>query len=295
MRHFYILRNALIASAVLLGSGSFFSSCSKQKTEAAAWLRVDSMQFVTNPATQGTDRQDLRDLWVYVNDNLQGAYQVPFKVPIIAEGNAPVILAPGILLNGFSSNRPVYTALKPFYGSMNFVKNDTIYFNPVFMYDTLTKFAYLENFEAGSISIYKTVFSTGEFTSVSGGNMAYEGNTCGMLSLISGSESAYAEAATIDSYQLPKDGRGIFLEMHYKCNTDFIVKIRGVASDGTTDDIDVGGVYSSKDVWKKIYFTLTPHVLKYSLGNKFHLMYRINRSAEGGEQRLYVDNIKILY
>ncbi|MGQ3012562.1 MAG: hypothetical protein ACT6QS_02545 [Flavobacteriales bacterium] len=295
MRHFYLFRNTLIVSALIFAGSSFLPSCAKQKTENAAWLRVDSIHFTTTEATQGTARQDLRDLWVYINENLQGTYQVPFKVPVIMDGTHNVILAPGILLNGMTGSRPLYTAVKPYYGSMTFVPGDTLVYNPSFEYDTTVTFAYLENFEQGSLSMYKTVYSTGDFTSVSGGNDPYEGNNCGLLSLNSGDASAYAEAATIDPYIFPKDGRGIFVEMHYKCNTDFIVKIRGVATDGSTYDFDIGGVYSSENKWKKIYFTLTPRVVEFSLGNKFHLMYRINRNTDVGDQRLYVDNIKILY
>lgn len=271
-------------------------SCKKMEAEQVAWVRIDSIGFKATPANNlGTIKQDFSDVWFYVNDNLQGTYELPAKFPVIMNGNASVIIMPGFRMNGFSTQRPIYTVVEPFKDVWNFKIGDTIHFNPVLRYDTLRSTPYLESFELGSMSLTKTLYSSSDISLVNSASLAFEGVGCGYLSLSTSDPNSYAEILTIDSYILPKNGVPVYFEMHYKCNTPFIIRLRGITSDGYPYDFDIGGLNSSKNQWKKVYYALTPEILKFTQGNKFHLMIRVPRDLDNPMQELYLDNLKLIY
>lgn len=266
------------------------------ETEPVAWVRIDSIGFKATPANNlGTVKQDFRDVWFYVNDNLQGAYELPAKFPIIQNGSSQIIIMPGVLMNGFSNQRPIYTVVEPFRTTTTFTIGDTTYFNPVLRYDTLRTAPYIENFELGSLSLTKTPYSISDISLVNSPSIAFEGNSCGYVSNSSSDSNSYAEVITIDSYILPKTGTPVYFEMHYKSNTAFIVRLRGVTSDGLHSDFDIGGLNATNGKWKKVYYALTPEIVPFTQGNKFHILLRVPRLMDIPSQDLYIDNLKMIY
>ena len=273
----------------------FGMSCKKMESEPVSWMRIDSVQFVPTPANNlGTGKHDFKDIWVYLNDNLQGTYELPAKFPIIHEGVSDFVFIPGISMNGFSGQRPIYTVVEPLRLQLNLSLGDTIKLNPVFRYDTTAVVPFNEGFEQGSMAMTKTTYSHSDFMLVNSPSIAFEGNGCGYMELSAG-ENSYAEAMSIDAYTLPKNGTPVYFEMHYKCNTPFIFRLKGLSSDGFGYDFDIGGINSSDMKWKKIYFAITPDIVKFALGNKFHIMLKIPRMTDIPSQELYVDNLKLIY
>ena len=62
-----------------------FSSCSKEESDGIpAFINIDSI-FLNDNITD-----NITDAWVYVNDNLQGVYELPVKFPILEEGDLSI-------------------------------------------------------------------------------------------------------------------------------------------------------------------------------------------------------------
>ncbi|NTV84545.1 MAG: hypothetical protein HGA23_09650, partial [Bacteroidales bacterium] len=51
-----------------------------------SYLKIDSIGFVTDNDLQGTNSQKITDVWVYVDDDLIGGFEMPATIPVLAEG-----------------------------------------------------------------------------------------------------------------------------------------------------------------------------------------------------------------
>ena len=119
----HILSVAFLVLALGAGWG-----CAKEKAGTPAWIEVDSLSLTTTPA-QGTNSHRFTDAWVYVNSNLVGAFELPARVPILAEGNTNIIIFPGVQLNGLTALRTPYLKTVRYEQYMDIVPGETIHIN----------------------------------------------------------------------------------------------------------------------------------------------------------------------
>ena len=84
-------------------------------------LQIDSVSLDTNYYEQGSNFKAITDAWVYVDDGLIGAFELPATIPVLAEGKHKLEIRPGIKLNGISSTRAPYPFYQPItYNDFNF-------------------------------------------------------------------------------------------------------------------------------------------------------------------------------
>lgn len=62
---------------------------------------------------QGTASHKITDAWVYVDETLIGAFELPATIPILTEGLKKITIRPGIKLNGISNTRAIYPYFTP--------------------------------------------------------------------------------------------------------------------------------------------------------------------------------------
>ena len=87
----YIKKNSLVSKfkavfyiAVLM----LINSCSKDSFEAKipTYISIDKFTVASNYAIYGSSASNITDVWVYINDDLVGTYELPARFPIIKEG-----------------------------------------------------------------------------------------------------------------------------------------------------------------------------------------------------------------
>jgi len=78
-----------------------------------AYLHVDTVLVVGTPQTQGTLSARVKDVWLYIDGDLQGAYPLPATIPLLREGTVRLQFNAGILLNGISATRAAYPFFVP--------------------------------------------------------------------------------------------------------------------------------------------------------------------------------------
>ena len=67
------------------------------------YVQIDSFQFKTsNPVLTGTARQKIFSAFVYLDNQLIGAYELPARIPIISNKPGLLKVAPGVILNGLN-------------------------------------------------------------------------------------------------------------------------------------------------------------------------------------------------
>lgn len=275
---------------LLLWTGS---GCAKEKAGTPAWIQVDSFP-VTTTVEQGSRYQHFTDAWVYVNSNLVGAFELPARIPILAEGPTEVFLYPGVQLNGLSALRTPYLKLDRYQETLNLVPGQTTEINPTLEYDSLVQFKLVEDFENGS-KFQKSDGAYGDYLPLENAwGVAFEGQGCGYLTH-NGAENTVTQMETLDWYTLPTgDVGGIYLEFNYKCNTSFTVSLLAKTYDGLISKIGVIGI-NATSTWKKIYIALSPTVNSFTTGNQFKPAIGYTRQIDIATQDLYIDNVKILY
>lgn len=270
-------------------------SC-REKTQAPvpAWLQIDSVGMTTHYPTQGTPHQNFKDVWVYLNGRLLGAFELPFKVPVLSFGLVDVLLRPGIFVNGFASLRAQYAAVQFLSLQCTFKPDSVTRLYPVFKYDSLVTFPFLEDFESTGIQFTASPGSASNMVRMSGTGVGFFSNACGLLELPAHS-SLPAQTETINSIYLPKGGRPKMMEFHYKCNAPVDVLLVCFSSSGLRSEKYILTLKSTQAAWNKVYITLTPFTDGFQEGNLFRPSFRIPAQAEGDNPYLALDNVKILY
>lgn len=250
---------------------------------------VSKMSLETKYSTQGTDSAYITDAWVYLDDNPAGVFQMPGTFPMIAStGSHNIKIYPGIMQDGISTMRAIY----PFYTfcdtNLNLTQGKTYYFSPNVSYNTWVHFRNMEDFEESVINIplhihnapkaYTDTLMTIEHTDV------YQGLGSGIVT-VDAQHPQYTGMS--DTMNLPNQGTTIYMELNYKCTTDFII---GIFSGDTNTQTYVMTV-NPTSVWKKLYVNLQSTVDQNQLGP-----YRVyfNIQVANGQDELYLDNIKVL-
>ena len=68
------------------------SSCQKEdKVDIPTYLKIDNIAL-----DEGNTTSNITDAWVYVNDQLQGVYELPAKFPVLEEEIQTVRIKAGI-------------------------------------------------------------------------------------------------------------------------------------------------------------------------------------------------------
>ena len=84
------------------------SSCKKEPVnKIPGFIKIDDIILNNNT----TD--NITDAWVYINDQLQGVYELPAHFPVLEIGKNKLRIRAGIKNNGIASSRAAY----PFYSS----------------------------------------------------------------------------------------------------------------------------------------------------------------------------------
>lgn len=135
----------LLYSLVLF---TLLSSCVKNNPDPA-WLQVNAWTLQANPnatSIEGQMTHNFTDAWVYVDDEIVGVFEVPFKIPILKSGNVNIKIYPTIKNNGISATKKIYPFMDVYSINATLTENQTLVLNPTTMYNSATQFT-IEDFE----------------------------------------------------------------------------------------------------------------------------------------------------
>lgn len=256
------------------------------------YIKIDSFDFVTsNPATQGSARQNITSVWIYYNNNPVGNYDLPCNAPVITEGESGTIsVAPGITLNGFVDLQPIY----PFFAfdttTLITEPGKVRSFTPKGRYVAAAKFPYKEDFEVGN-SFNPFIEGAGIETAIKQTKdpaYVYEGSFSGLIEL----SSAVPWSESISNTGVPIAPGEAFLEINYKCSVPFQVGLYNTLNSGIDAYEYFAGVKAT-DTWKKIYIELATYTGN-NQGKDFKLIIKSELAEGQTEGYVAIDNVKIV-
>ncbi len=285
MRYLYIF--------VLLSFG--LSSCVKNNP-APIWLDISKWTLNSNPNSSvnpGQLTQNFTDVWVYIDGNIIGVFELPCKIPILVSGSCKVVLYPAIRNNGISATKKIYPFVEPFQNTMDLVPGETYAINPTTRYFSETKF-WVEDFENSTIKITPDPISNATLN-VENNSAIGPWGYYGHIALTS-SDSLWVGLST-DVMYLPKSGAEVYLEVNYKNTNSILTGILsypngGSASDNPNISMNAQG---SEPVWKKIYIDLKDIVSNTPTSIYYKPYFRALLDSGLSSGDVYIDNIKVVH
>ena len=270
------------------------SAC-QNKEQVPAYICVDSFRVETDYSKQGTNSNDIRNYWLYVNNKLIGVFEYDSlkTIPVLATGEQRVAIYPGILENSSSTLHADYLMMKGYTFDAVLAEGMVYHFSPVFKYDNIT-FALLEDFD-GEGNAFEVSEGSVPMKIYSGEN-AFE-RKCMHFSLKDSTEEF--ECKTVNLLTLPKNNNNCYLEINYRCNGVFSFGFfdKHSGSTGLVETRTSVFIFrSSGNEWRKVYVNLKTH-LKDAQGYEirpYFLCSKLNNDKDSNVE-VYIDNVKILY
>lgn len=259
-----------------------FISCEKDD-KIPSFLKVNNVNLNYNQ-NFGSITENITDVWVYIEDNLQGVYEIPVEFPVLEEGIKNIRVKAGIKANGIASTRIQYPFYSSFLDTINLVKDETIEIFPTFSYNDAFN-AIIEDFENSGTTVDSTISSEIDFTIVN-----EDENKYAFAEIIS--PLINFEIAT-QNLTLPQQGAPVYLELDYKSSTEFLV---GMYINFPQDVVKSELVWvTSKQDWNKIYINLTQTVSESIGAQSFKVFINMRRNDPSSNEEISLDNIKVLY
>lgn len=265
-----------------------------------SWLEVKEWTLQSNTSLSGSEgelTQNLSEAWVYINDEVIGVFEVPFKIPILKSGSVNIKIFPAVKNNGISATKKIYPFLEVFELNADLIKNQTLTLNPITKYKSITQF-WIEDFEDPLNVKIDVDQNTSAILSVPTSNVnlqPFNGNFYGKINLNT-TDSSWI-ASTRDQLSIQK-GKEAYLEVDYYNTNSMLTGVLYVNPDNSTTNnphITLTPQDISSIRWKKIYIDLK-ELIGYSPNGSNILQSFIATLDEGKiEGEIRIDNIKVVY
>lgn len=267
-----------IASIILI---LLVISCKKDVNNIPSYVSINSIALFSG----ATD--NITDAWVYIDDNLQGVYELPANFPVLAEGKHSLRVRAGIKDNGIAGTRIAY----PFYTSyiideQDFNSTQTLIVEPEVNYLNNAKF-FIEDFESSGIKLEETLISDTSIIKLQDTYNKYGGG------ILIDSLITFEIATTEQLSDLPQEGAPVYLELDYKCNTRFLVGLY-VNFPSAVLQKDLLWI-NPKDDWNKIYVNLTSSISESVGADYFSIFIAMKRDFAIDTNMMYFDNLRVVY
>ena len=285
-----------------------FSACHKFHGQSVpAYIHIDTCYLSSSYYTTGANTHSICDIWVYVDDQTLGCYELPATIPILQNGKHKLSLRAGIKVNGIGATRSWYPFFKTKeYADFELVEDSIQTINPTFeYYDANTvHVAWMEDFESANISLVPTSQSDTNVMRTNDPNEAYVSSYSSHSGkvVLPGGEYTNCTLASFNEFtSLPTTGAACMLEMDYKASFDSLTvgviysvnntisqwPLLRLAATDREHDIPV-------NKWRKLYVNIGPIVVANPSAEYFKIYFSYTNESEK-TQYFYLDNLKLLY
>lgn len=277
------------------------SSCSiiDPKEDIPAFIEIDSISLDTRQpgdpgftVLEGTSSSNIKDAWVFINDNLDGVYELPARIPV-PTGSQTLRVSPGIFNNGIAKDRVIYPFFNDHLQELDLVSEEIIQIEPVVQYFEDQMVFWHEDFEQASVKIESLPFSELSISSIFDSSVSFEGEGCGSIVLTDTED--HFEAQTIADLDVAFNTT-LYLELNYLNTNRFTVGMRNDFTDN--NEVSLVGFNPSLDEngeaqWKKAYIFFTPIISSVGASEDIEIFIKANKEVD--DPLILLDNLKIVY
>jgi hypothetical protein len=293
-----IFTNSALFFTLLILTITLASGCEKKNDPdlIPSYLQIDQITL-TSTYDQGTSSQKITDAWVYVDETLIGAFELPATIPILKEGTQNITIRPGIKINGIANTRSIYPFYKDIVRRITLVKDSVINFSDAATtYKSNVTFPWLEDFDFPGVTLDTTAKSTVGIEKISDPDLIFyqpgeDNNYSAFIRLPA--DSSIFEAVSTQKYAFPGNGTAIFLEVNYKTNHDLVVGVFYSLSGIRVQRPLI--ILNKTDVWNKIYVNLTVPKYENPSATEFQVFFGTEKEDGTEDALIYLDNIKLVH
>lgn len=282
---------------------ALLSSCVKNNPDPA-WLEVNTWNLQANSNLNNEEGQlthNLTEAWVYIDDEIVGVFEVPFKIPILKSGNVNIKIYPAIKNNGISSTKKIYPFMEVFTINAELVQNQTLVVNPVTKYIDQCVF-HIEDFEDAQVNIEDdhtyaagTLFVDNDPTII----QWFNETGFGRVNLDNSIDTNWLASTTFSAAEganLPR-GKDVYLELDFYNTNNVTTGLLAVSSSSSVQNWNVQlNQQSVNDVkWKHIYIDLRELVNGSASDAVFQQIFGANIDEDEAQGLIVIDNLKIVY
>ena len=268
------------------------SACASDKG-VPAYIRVNSIPVVTEPITQGSNSSNITDAWIYADDQLIGAFELPCDVPVLDLGTKKISIGAGVKINGISSLRAPYPFYKFYETTAELTAGETIEITPQVSYFDSLQFAFMANFD--DLSGSKLEASGATDTTIGITNNAtkvFEG--AGSMIAQLNRDSGFVEFQFVETVNLPKQGTIVYLEFDYKNTHVLSVGLKSYYPSSGTQSTELINLNTTEE-WKKVYINMTKAVSEQINASNYRVYFYSLKTAGSDPLEILIDNMKIIY
>ncbi len=281
-----------------------FQACDR-KSEIPVYLRIDDFRVETDFDTEGSASSKVTTVWIELDGEDVGAYELPIVAPVLASGVTTVRITPGINLNGQLGLRNQYEFYEPLIQTLDLTPGTEVRMKtgsnnfPVTGYDDrFADIINLENFEGAGVNFEPTNLSdtslrvTEEASEIFSEDGLNEVNTkSGKVVVPKG--NSLAEFQSINSYDLPKFNQNVYLEVNYKCEVPVLFGV--IVDEGLQVTKAPVVTVLPRNEWNKIYINLVTEVSAYPNALDYKIFFGAVNTDPNSTKTFYLDNIKVVY
>ena len=114
------------------------AACSKGE-KVPAYVEVDAVSVTTTPE-QGASTSKITDAWISLDGTLIGVWELPARLPVLAEGEHSITVVPAIKRNGMFDDRLRYPFYTSWSGNASLFREGTATVTPSVTYIEQTEF-----------------------------------------------------------------------------------------------------------------------------------------------------------
>jgi hypothetical protein len=257
-----------------------------------AYIQIDTIKLQTNYELERSNSHKIVDAWLFADNQLLGAFELPMKAPVLLDGAQEIEVFAGVSDNGIRSTPEVYPFYDRFITSTTLRAGETVTLEPMVNYiDEVEVQLKNGDFETGNPfqGIDNNINTTLELSN----QAPFQGSNCGRMLLTE--SSPFIEVSTIAAFVLPDPTDSpMYIELDYKNDVPFEIGIIGIKSNVEFGKVYVVGMLESEE-WNKIYINLRADVASLD-GDTYRIAIKAQRPTNAtGDFEVLVDNIKLLY
>ncbi len=269
-----------------------FSACEVVNPEEGipAFLKIDAVN------AQGTGLQEISDVWVFVDNQAIGAFNLPAEIPVLMSGEQSVVIASGVVENGILSFRSEYPFFERYETTATLVPGEVVTISPSTSYRSFSEIEIYEKDWDSKVDLNLNELDGGSIPSINSPSEAIDGKFG--LATISEGVSTLEISTGIPYFSINGNGFGgaEFMELHYKSDIDFEIGVIGYDALGNFKGVNFFLGMKAREDWRKIYVRLQEPIaqLLNIEATQFEIAFRTAKPSEDPEAKLYFDNVKFL-
>lgn len=254
------------------------------------YVQLDSPS-VADDGIAGSTTFRIPDAYVTNGNTDLGGYEMPVKVPVLAQGDQLMLVSAGIYDNGIISARAEYPFYRPdTFTIQNAIPGHVYVHHPVFHYFGNVQHGILQDFNSSTGFDAQMSISNEDADSITG-RPWHSGQ------IVMGVNDTQKIAVQANADLIQTNGRQAYIEMNFKkSNTSeympFDVGIEAISSTGSLSYYTLITIFPDTK-WKKTYLNFSTFIGN-NQGSTFKI-YFVGYKNPGTTGTIYIDNLKLLY